>query len=141
MLSKRSSFGLALAVLLSAATPASAQDFAGKTIDLLVGAPPGGGYDIYARTLARHVGRHIPGQPTIVAKNMPGAGSARAAGFISSIAPIAMALGVPIAPLALLVAVEMVPDIFRTLGNVSMDVAITTAVDRGVEPEAADRPA
>ena len=57
--------------------------------------------------------------------------------FISSIAPIAMALGVPIAPLALLVAVEMVPDIFRTLGNVSMDVAITTAVDRGVESEEA----
>ena len=54
--------------------------------------------------------------------------------FISSIAPIAMALGVPIAPLALLVAVEMVPDIFRTLGNVSMDVAVTTAVDRSVNP-------
>ena len=51
--------------------------------------------------------------------------------FISSIAPIAMALGVPIAPLALLVAVEMVPDIFRTVGNVTMDVAVTTAVDRG----------
>lgn len=51
--------------------------------------------------------------------------------FISSIAPIAMALGVPIAPLALLVAVEMVPDIFRTVGNVSMDVAVATAVDRG----------
>ncbi len=55
--------------------------------------------------------------------------------FISSIAPIAMALGVPIAPLALLVAVEMVPDIFRTLGNVTMDVAVTTAVDRSVDPE------
>ena len=53
--------------------------------------------------------------------------------FISSIAPIAMALGVPIAPLALLVAVEMVPDIFRTLGNVTLDVAVTTAVDRSVE--------
>lgn len=51
--------------------------------------------------------------------------------FISSIAPIAMALGVPIAPLALLVAVEMVPDIFRTLGNVTLDVAVTTAVNRG----------
>ena len=51
--------------------------------------------------------------------------------FISSIAPIAMALGVPVAPLALLVAVEMVPDIFRTVGNVTMDVAVTTAVDRG----------
>ena len=50
--------------------------------------------------------------------------------FISSIAPIAMALGAPIAPLALLVAVEMVPDIFRTVGNVTLDVAVTTAVDR-----------
>ena len=46
-----------------------------------------------------------------------------------------MALGVPIAPLALLVAVEMVPDIFRTLGNVTLDVAVTTVVDRGVEHE------
>jgi len=51
--------------------------------------------------------------------------------FISSIAPIAMALGVPIAPLALLVAVEMVPDIFRTVGNVTLDVSVTTAVDHG----------
>jgi proton glutamate symport protein len=50
--------------------------------------------------------------------------------FISSIAPIAMALGVPIAPLALLVAVEMIPDIFRTVGNVTLDVAVTTAVGR-----------
>jgi Na+/H+-dicarboxylate symporter len=53
--------------------------------------------------------------------------------FISSIAPIAMALGVPIAPLALLVAVEMVPDIFRTLGNVTMDVALAAVVNRGAE--------
>jgi Na+/H+-dicarboxylate symporter len=51
--------------------------------------------------------------------------------FISSIAPIAIALGVPIEPLALLIAVEMIPDIFRTLGNVTMDVALTAAVDRG----------
>ncbi|HEY8433303.1 MAG TPA: dicarboxylate/amino acid:cation symporter [Sphingomicrobium sp.] len=49
--------------------------------------------------------------------------------YISSIAPIAIALGVPIAPLALLVAVEMVPDIFRTVGNVSMDVALAAVVD------------
>jgi proton glutamate symport protein len=51
--------------------------------------------------------------------------------YISSIAPIAMALGVPVAPLALLVAVEMIPDIFRTVGNVTFDVALTTVVDRG----------
>jgi Na+/H+-dicarboxylate symporter len=50
--------------------------------------------------------------------------------FISSIAPIALALGVPIAPLALLVAVEMIPDIFRTVGNVWHDVAVTAVVDR-----------
>jgi Na+/H+-dicarboxylate symporter len=57
--------------------------------------------------------------------------------FISSIAPIAMALGAPIAPLALLVAVEMVPDIFRTLGNVTLDVAVTTVVNRDAEAEPA----
>jgi len=52
--------------------------------------------------------------------------------FISSIAPIAMALGVPIAPLALLVAVEMIPDIFRTVGNVMFDVVLATIVNRRV---------
>ena len=70
------------------ATCAAAGDYyAGKSIDLLIGAPPGGGYDIYARALARHYGRHIPGQPVIVAKNMPGAAGARVAGFISTLAP------------------------------------------------------
>src|SRR6266536_1124938 len=80
---------IALAALAMLGLPsASASDYyAGKSIDLLIGAPPGGGYDIYARALARHYGRHIPGQPTIVAKNMPGAGSARAAGFLSTVAP------------------------------------------------------
>ena len=51
--------------------------------------------------------------------------------FISGIAPIALAMGVPIAPLAILVAVETIPDIFRTLGNVTMDVAVNGAVARG----------
>jgi Na+/H+-dicarboxylate symporter len=55
--------------------------------------------------------------------------------YISSIAPIALALGVPVAPLALLVAVEMIPDIFRTIGNVTMDVAVTAVVDRSVRGE------
>jgi tripartite-type tricarboxylate transporter receptor subunit TctC len=77
-----------LIALAAPATSSSAGDYyAGKSIDLLIGAPPGGGYDIYARALARHYGRHIPGQPTIVSKNMPGAASARAAGFISTLAP------------------------------------------------------
>jgi tripartite-type tricarboxylate transporter receptor subunit TctC len=77
-----------IALTATGVTCACAADYyARKTIDLLIGAPPGGGYDIYARALARHYGRHIPGQPSIVAKNMPGAGSARAAGFISTMAP------------------------------------------------------
>lgn len=68
--------------------PASAADFyAGKTIELVIGADVGGGYDIYARTLARHLPRHIPGNPTIVPKNLPGAGSGRAAAQIASVAP------------------------------------------------------
>jgi len=52
--------------------------------------------------------------------------------YISSIAPINLALGVPVAPLALLIAVEMIPDIFRTVGNVAMDVALAAVVDRPV---------
>jgi hypothetical protein len=68
--------------------PAAAADlFANRSIDLLIGAPPAGGYDIYARALARHYGRRIPGNPSIVPKNMPGAASGRAAGFLATIAP------------------------------------------------------
>lgn len=51
--------------------------------------------------------------------------------FIASVGPIAIAMGVPVSPLALLVAVEVLPDLMRTLGNVTMDVAATAAVDRG----------
>ena len=58
--------------------------------------------------------------------------------FVISIGPIALAMGVPIEPLALLVAVEMMPDLMRTLGNVTMDVAVTAAVDRGVDESADD---
>ncbi len=50
--------------------------------------------------------------------------------YISAVAPVAMAMGVPIAPLAILVAVEMIPDTFRTIGNVTMDVAVAGAIDR-----------
>jgi tripartite-type tricarboxylate transporter receptor subunit TctC len=56
----------------------SAQSFyAGKTIKLIVGLPPGGGADAYARLVQRHLGRHIPGSPSILIQNMPGAGSLR----------------------------------------------------------------
>src|SRR5215471_13994895 len=79
---------LAVASAALAAVPAAAADYyAGKTIELVVGGDAGGGYDIYARAVARHLAQHIPGNPTIVVKNMPGAGSTRAGIYISSVAP------------------------------------------------------
>jgi tripartite-type tricarboxylate transporter receptor subunit TctC len=56
--------------------------YKGRTVDLYVGYSVGGGYDLYARVLARHMGRHIPGNPTIVVKNMEGAGSLRLANWL-----------------------------------------------------------
>jgi tripartite-type tricarboxylate transporter receptor subunit TctC len=61
--------------------------YAGKSIDLEIGYSVGGGYDLYARLLARHLGRHIPGNPTIVPKNMEGAASLRLANYLYSAAP------------------------------------------------------
>jgi tripartite-type tricarboxylate transporter receptor subunit TctC len=73
------------------AAPAGAQPadsfYAGKTVKLIVGTGPGGGYDIYGRLLARHIGRHIPGHPTVVVVNMPGASSLTAANYLANVAP------------------------------------------------------
>lgn len=64
-----------------------AQTFADKTINLIIGYPPGTGNDIYARLFARHIGRHILGQPRVVPQNMPGAGSYKAASYLYNAAP------------------------------------------------------
>ncbi|MDB5652065.1 MAG: tripartite tricarboxylate transporter family receptor [Hyphomicrobiales bacterium] len=61
--------------------------YKGKQIDLIIGYTPGGGYDTYARLVARHIGQFIPGNPSIVARNMPGGGSRVAAGYMFRIAP------------------------------------------------------
>ncbi len=61
--------------------------YKGKTIDLLVGGDAGGGYDVYGRTVAKTIAKYIPGNPTVVVKNMPGAGSNKAAEFIYNVAP------------------------------------------------------
>jgi tripartite-type tricarboxylate transporter receptor subunit TctC len=65
------------------AAPATVEDFfRGKTITMLIGYTSGGGYDLYARVLSKHMGRHIPGNPSIVPQNMPGAGSLRVANVL-----------------------------------------------------------
>jgi len=82
---------LAATVLLAVASPAGAQSaaepFAGKSVSLIIGFGPGGGYDLWGRTVARHIGRHLPGNPTVVPQNMPGAGSYVAASHIYGAAP------------------------------------------------------
>jgi tripartite-type tricarboxylate transporter receptor subunit TctC len=81
----------ALSIAAMLAVPAHADPVAefykGKQISLIVGFGPGGGYDIYARVLARHLGRFIPGNPNTVVQAMPGAGSLRAANYLYNIAP------------------------------------------------------
>jgi tripartite-type tricarboxylate transporter receptor subunit TctC len=78
-------------VLAMAVMAAPAQDVAdfykGKNVELYIGYSVGGGYDLWARVLARHMGRHIPGNPTIVVKNMEGAGSLRLANWLYRIGP------------------------------------------------------
>jgi tripartite-type tricarboxylate transporter receptor subunit TctC len=87
--------GLAAAVLcaalacgarVSAADPV--EDFyKGKSITILIGYSAGGGYDLYARLVARHFGRFVPGKPSIIAQNMPGAGSLKAVQYLANVAP------------------------------------------------------
>jgi tripartite-type tricarboxylate transporter receptor subunit TctC len=64
-----------------------AQFYKGKTINIIVGSDVGGGYDLTARTVARHLARHIPGEPAIVVQNRPGAGSIIASNYVYEIAP------------------------------------------------------
>lgn len=79
---------LAAALLGAADLPAAAQtDFSGKTIRLYIGTGPGGGYDTYGRLVARHIGRHLPGNPAVVPQNMPGASSLTLTNFLFNNAP------------------------------------------------------
>jgi tripartite-type tricarboxylate transporter receptor subunit TctC len=61
--------------------------FAGKTVTMYIGFGPGGGYDMWARVVAAHIGKHLPGNPTVTPENLPGGGSYRAAGFMYNVAP------------------------------------------------------
>jgi len=77
--------------LAAPAAPAAAQDAAsfyrGKTVRIVVGFSSGGGYDVYARVLARHLARHIPGTPSVVVQNMPGAASLKSVQYLTAGAP------------------------------------------------------
>ena len=78
------------------------QFYKGKQVELVIGYPPAGSNDVYARLLARHIGKHIPGNPTVVPQNKPGAGSFLALGHAFNVAPkdgTVIGIGAPTAPL------------------------------------------
>lgn len=88
---KRILLGMLAAAAIMQALPAAAQNVAdfyrGKKLTLLIGYSAGGAYDLYARVLSRHMGSHIPGNPTILPQNMPGAGSLVLANYLYNVAP------------------------------------------------------
>jgi tripartite-type tricarboxylate transporter receptor subunit TctC len=119
---------LAASALCCAAPAVSADFYQGRTINLVIGHSAGGGYDLYARLLARHLGRHIPGHPAVVPNNMTGAGSLRAANYLYNAAPKdgtaigTFSRGMVIAPL--LGAAQFDGRRFAWLGSATTDVSV-----------------
>ena len=114
-----------------AQTPA---DFCkGRTVDLYIGYSVGGGYDVYARMIARHMGRHIPGNPTIVPKNMEGAGSIRLANWLYNVAPRdgtafgTVSRGAPFDPLLGAPAAQFDAREFTWIGSANNEVSVCVA--------------
>ncbi len=107
-----------------------AQFYRGKTVTIVVGTSPGGGYDLYGRLIARHIGKHIPGNPTVVVSNMPGAASNVAAAHIYSIAPKdgtvigAIFMGAVVEPLFGKARTTHDTSKFNYVGNANQDVYI-----------------
>ena len=130
------SFKLAFAALtlLASASAASAQTvedfYKGKTLQMQIGYSTGGGYDLYARVLARHMGKHIPGRPTFVAQNRPGAGSLVLANWLYNVAPKdgtvmgTFARGMAMEPLVGGDGTEFDANKFNWIGSVTNEVSI-----------------
>src|SRR5262245_56612860 len=76
-----------VAALAALGAPANAQDTITRPVSIYVAGTAGGGIDLYARVVGRHLGRHIPGNPTVTVQTMPGAGGTRAANFLAQQAP------------------------------------------------------
>ena len=112
--------------------PAIADDFyKGKTIKLYIGSGPGGGYDLFGRLVARHIGKHLPGNPAVTPQNMPGAGSILATNYLFNVAPkdgLSLAIASP--SLALIEALQT-PGVRFTIeklnwiGRISPNINVT----------------
>ena len=107
--------------------------FRGQTVRIVVASGPAGGFDTFARLLARHLSRFVPGNPTFVVQNMPGAGGLRAAGYIAKVAPRdgltigAVQGGMVKAPLIGLTGADYDSTTMRWIGNLNSEVHVCVA--------------
>ena len=123
----------ALAIVAAAAAPAVGADYyQGKTIRMLVGSAPGGGYNSYARTFVQYLRKHIPGEPTIVVQNMPGAGGMVVTNWLFNVAPkdgTAFGLvqrGIPFHPYFGEKNAKFVPTDFNWIGSFNSESSVVT---------------
>ncbi len=110
----------------AAQTPASF--YAGRNINVVIGYSVGGGYDLYARLLARFFGKHMPGEPTVVPQSMPGAGSLKSVLYINSVAPkdgtVFATFGRSLVLEPLFTGAKFDPRTFSWLGSITQDVSL-----------------
>jgi tripartite-type tricarboxylate transporter receptor subunit TctC len=128
---------LAIASIALAAPIASAQSptefYRGRNVDLYIGYSVGGAYDLYARVIARHLGKHIPGNPTIVPKNMEGAGSLRLANWLYNVGPkdgtalATIGRGTAFDPLLGSKGAQFRADRFTWIGSANNEVSVCVA--------------
>jgi tripartite-type tricarboxylate transporter receptor subunit TctC len=121
-------------VTLTSMTPARAQSveefYNGRSVEVLIGFSAGGGYDSYARILARHMSKHIPGNPTLVPKNMAGAGSLKLMNYLANVAPRDGSVfgtvnrSVPMQPLLGGEGIEFDPLTMTWVGSITNEVSI-----------------
>jgi tripartite-type tricarboxylate transporter receptor subunit TctC len=118
----------------SVARAQTAEEFYhGKTVRMVIGIAPGTAYDSYARLVARHLGKYLPGEPTVIAQNMPGAGSLNAYNYLYNVAPrdgTTLGLGhrfVPLMPLLGLPGARFDAQKFNYIGSANREVDVCMA--------------
>jgi len=123
--------GFALTTSAQPSAAAGVEDFyKGRNVSIIIGYSVGGGYDTYARLLSRYIGDHIPGRPTVVPQNMPGAGSIKAANYIYGVAPkdgtaiATFGRTIPVAPLLAAAGAAFDGTKFTWLGSISKDTSL-----------------
>lgn len=128
----------ALALVAATALPAQAQSvesvYKGRTVDLLIGFGPGGGNDTWARTIAAHIGRHLPGSPSVIPRNMDGAGGLQVANYLFNAAPKTGRVfglinrGIPLEPLLGGKGTNFDPRKFNYIGSPDRDTTVCGAM-------------